>query len=104
MMQIEFGQVVGDVSVSGEMTLNGQVVGTVTVVQGGHLILNGMVSRNVSVDAGGVARINGMVVGDVINNGGAVEIFGRVKGHVHELAGRTLVHSSASIDRAGSSG
>ncbi|MFT4099758.1 MAG: hypothetical protein QM674_01755 [Burkholderiaceae bacterium] len=86
-MRTENGQIKGDLVVSEEVWLNGQVTGSILVVDGGVLNLHGMCAGNLTVNRGGRASIAGMVCGDLIRNGGEAEIRGMVCGTVRSGVG-----------------
>lgn len=70
----------GDAVVEDDVRLTGVHRGTVTVVAGASLVLAGTVS------------------GDVINDGGDVEVYGSIDGRLVYEGGTTYVDSGAAID------
>ncbi|MFT3801032.1 MAG: hypothetical protein QM766_07410 [Burkholderiaceae bacterium] len=86
-MRTESGLINGDLVVSEEVRLTGLVAGSILVVDGGVLNLHGMCAGSLTVNRGGRALVVGMVRGDVIKNGGEVEIKGMVGGAVRSGTG-----------------
>lgn len=43
---------------------------------------------------GGRAVVYGVVTGDLVNDGGDIEVYGNIAGTIHEHAGRSCVHPS----------
>jgi cytoskeletal protein CcmA (bactofilin family) len=94
----DVGQHNGDVTVEGEQTISGQITGTLTVAETGNLILNGQVIEDLVVEAGGRAEINGMVIGNIVNRGGDVTVYGQVEGQIlDEGTTATVIESGAII-------
>lgn len=91
-------KVVGNLQVENEeVHVQGMVAGDVQVWANGVLLLDGMVTGNLLVQPSGTAVIRGTVRGNVTNGGGALEIFGVVNGHLHEVSGNTVVHDGAVV-------
>lgn len=80
-MKIENGKIEGNFTVNSEMTINGMVTGSITVVAGGKLYLRGTCSNNIIVQSGGSAFLYG-TVGNDVHNAGNVEVEGTVNGSV----------------------
>jgi len=71
---------------------------TLIVNDGGVLTLLGVGAQDVTVQPGGVAYIHGMVVGNVLNYGGYLEVYGIVGGYVHtDGGGVTIVDPDAIV-------
>jgi cytoskeletal protein CcmA (bactofilin family) len=97
-MRSEQKQIEGDVVLSDELQLYGQVTGSVTVEDGGVLHVFGMVGKSVTVKAGGTATVHGMVSGDVRNEGGGLHIRGMVLGRVTTIPpGKTVIEPAAIV-------
>lgn len=75
----------GSWTISDVQTFGGMVTGQITVESTGSLNFSGMCCSNVVVR--GTAVISGMVVGDLLLDGGTVELRGMVKGSVYENGG-----------------
>jgi cytoskeletal protein CcmA (bactofilin family) len=60
----------GDLRLSGDLTLTGQVRRTVWVMSGTKFDCHGQVVGDVVVEYGGTAVVRGMVVGKILNAGG----------------------------------
>ncbi len=81
------GTVVDDV-----LILTGVTVDSLVVADGGVLVLLGIGVQDVVVEPGGAAYIYGMVVGNALNYGGYLEVYGFVGGYVHtDVDGDTLI-------------
>ncbi len=77
-------QIEGDLRLTEDLMLNGQVTGSLTVTAGTELILNGQVGEDLIVEKGGIATINGMVCGRLISygeSGGGGMVIGGVEQH-----------------------
>lgn len=85
-MITENGKIEGDHVVTGHLTLNGMVTGTLTVASGGSVRLNGVCGRLV-VQSDASAEVGGMVVADVLNEG-TMHLSGVVNGSVLTKHGR----------------
>ncbi|MDG4755248.1 hypothetical protein O7630_30345 [Micromonospora sp. WMMD718] len=99
-MRTERGKIEVPLQVVDELRLQGMAVKAVTVLEGGDLRLHGMACEGLAVAAGGRAVIYGTVDGDVVNDGGYVEIHGVVNGHLREGAGaKTVIAPGAIVKR-----
>ena len=74
-------QHIGDLIVTGEMVLDGQVTGTTYVRDGGNLIVRGQLADGLIIDEGGEAYIHGQVSRNVINYG-QLTLKGQVVGRI----------------------
>jgi hypothetical protein len=91
------GMYSGPLTLQQNTRLSGMVTGDVTVPRNVDLELSGMVAGSVHVQPGGRARISGVVSNSVMNDGGHVEIYGRV-GNVQDSGGaKTLIDPQASV-------
>lgn len=73
------------------VVLTGMTMDSVVVADGGVLVLLGVGGQDVVVQPGGEAYIYGMVLGNALNYGGYLEVYGIVGGYVHTDDGTTLV-------------
>jgi hypothetical protein len=96
-VETEEGKVDGDFRVQGKFTLQGMIKGSVIVDSGGVFHLRGLVSRDLSLEPGSQADLRGLVIGDVVNRGGRLRVFGRISGALRHEAGETLVHPRAVV-------
>ena len=87
----------GDLRLSGDLTLTGQIRGTVWVMSGTTFDCRGQVVGDVVVEYGGTAVVRGMVVGKILNAGGTVDLFGMVAAVNDSENSRTIVHPGAVI-------
>ena len=87
----------GDLRLSGDLTLTGQIRGTVWVMSGTTFDCRGQVIGDVVVEYGGTAVVRGMVVGKILNAGGTVDLFGMVAAVNDSENSRTIVHPGAVI-------
>ena len=60
----------GPLKFTQDTTMQGMVIGDVTVIAGVELTLQGMVSGNLTIEAGAIASVQGVVKGLIINEGG----------------------------------
>lgn len=96
-MRLVSGVVSDALSVSDEVRIDGMVTGNVSVLAGGVLHVYGMCVKDVLVGAGGSAKLMGLVNGNVINDGGTLEVAGTVHGSVTTLKGQTTVSPQAVV-------
>jgi cytoskeletal protein CcmA (bactofilin family) len=87
----------GDLRLSGDLTLAGQVRGTVWVASGAKFDCRGQVVGDVVVEYGGTAVVRGMVVGKILNAGGTVDLFGMAAAVNDSQNSKTIVHPGAVI-------
>lgn len=80
--------------------LTGMVIGDVNVRSGGLLELRGMVDGSVTVHVGGGVQLRGTVMRNVRNVGGALNIFGVVKGTVLHQSGTTTYYKGTIVNGA----
>jgi len=81
-MTIESGKIEGDFEVDENLKLHGMITGNAFVKNGATLRLHGTVCKDLTIEEGSKAIINGTVCGNVINEGGVVEVYGVVYGNV----------------------
>ncbi len=93
-MREEWGELVGDVTLDADVWLFGTATGNVVVPPGRHLELTGIIRGNVEVKPGGSASIRGIVIGGVANEG-HVELWGIVRGGLHNAEGADSVSHRA---------
>lgn len=96
-MRLIQDKIEGDVTITEDTELTGMVVGAVTITKNFKLIQRGMVVGNVVLRTGASASVHGMVNGDIINDGGLLEVFGMVNGKVNRLGGKTFIDPNAKI-------
>lgn len=77
-MEIIRDKIEGPFIIDRDMRVHGMITVEATVEAGCTLYLHGMVTGNLIVKAGATAIVNGMVNGTVQNEGGQVEIYGKV--------------------------
>lgn len=82
-MSIEHGKIEGDYEVLEDLQLYGMITGNAVVKKRATLELFGRIAKNLTVERGAKVVIKGTVSGDVINQGGTVEIYGIVRGNVN---------------------
>ena len=87
----------GDLRLSGDLTLTGQVRGTVWVASGTKFDCRGQVVGDVVVEYEGTAVVRGMVVGKILNAGGTVDLFGMAAAVDESENSKTVVHPGAVI-------
>lgn len=61
--------------------------------------LNGEINGNVTVHEGNTFIVRGIIKGNLINEGGQVEIYGTVYGSIRRHAGETMVDVSAHVNQ-----
>jgi cytoskeletal protein CcmA (bactofilin family) len=80
-MREENGTIRGDLLLTEDLRLTGQITESCTVPSGLHLDLHGLIGGDLQVDAGGTAEIFGTVGGNLVADG-MVTLFGTVNGVV----------------------
>lgn len=86
-----------DVVVLDRRLVSSMINGNVTIKQGGNFTLDGLVNKNITLEYNSTAKLYGIVKGDVINNGGELQIFGKVHGSVITNKGNTAIDSDAVV-------
>jgi cytoskeletal protein CcmA (bactofilin family) len=100
-MKFERRTIAGDIRLDFDLTLYGTVTGSVTVVEDGFLLLYGTCNQNVILENKSKAYIYGTVVGNALNNGGYLEIYGTINGFVKTSnEGNTKIDPYAVIRQA----
>ncbi|MBN2003182.1 MAG: hypothetical protein JXA21_07470 [Anaerolineae bacterium] len=79
------------VVITEEVVLTGMTMDSLVVADGGVLVLLGVGGQDVVVQPGGEAYIYGMLLGNALNYGGHLEVYGIVGGYVYTGDGATLV-------------
>ncbi len=93
----ETGKVEGNLLVIDDRLLHGMVTGSVTVTVSGYLELHGMVCGDLILEPGGIVALHGMVVGNVYNRGGDLDVYGTIRGSLHDEGGATVVDPDAIV-------
>lgn len=97
-MWVEDGKLDGNVVVRDAFQLNGMVTGTISVAPTGRLWLNGMCCGNLIVEAGAEVELHGTCVGEVLNRGGLLSVYGKVRGGILTSAGgQTRIDENAVV-------
>ena len=96
-MKILNGKYDGDMTIQGEVRLNGMITGSATVSEGALLELTGTVVGNLNIEPGSTVYLHGMVNRDVFNRGGMLTVFGVIQGRLVREAGETEIHSESII-------
>ena len=100
-MIAEHGKLDGNLYLDYELALHGMVTGDVIVDKGGNLYLHGMCCSNLIIKEGGSVFLHGTVTGDVVNQGGYLEVYGIVGGYLQTQNGETIVDEKAKVMRGG---
>ncbi|MCK5280196.1 MAG: hypothetical protein KAK04_16695 [Cyclobacteriaceae bacterium] len=93
-MKIESKKIEGDFVIQENLQFSGMITGNAIVTDGVLLDLHGTVGKDLVVKEGGKAVVKGTVEGDVINQGGAVDIYGNVAGNVN---GQANIYANAIV-------
>jgi len=96
-MRIRNDKIEGDTIINEDTQIDGMIVGNTTVAEGIQLKLNGMIVGKLVVAKNSTIQLYGTVDGDVVNEGGRLEVFGTVNGKVFRKDGDTLVDSKAIV-------
>ncbi len=86
------GTVITDVVV-----LTGTTMDSLVVADGGVLVLLGVGGQDVVVQPGGEAYIYGLILGNALNYGGYLEVYGIVGGYIYPDSGTTLADPESII-------
>jgi cytoskeletal protein CcmA (bactofilin family) len=93
-----YDEIEGDVLLNEDTKLHGMFVGMTTVSSGVTLILHGTVTKDLIVEEDSKVMLHGMVIGDVVNNGGHLEVFGMITGKLIRNRGKSIVDPKAVIE------
>ncbi len=88
-----------DLIVANSRLVSAMINGNVIIKEGGKFTLDGMVNKNVTLEYNAKAKIYGIVKGDVINNGGDLQVFGKVHGSVITNSGETGIDIDAKVGK-----
>lgn len=94
-------EVDGNYTLTGHETINGMIVGSLSVAAGAYCELNGTVTADLVAATGATVAVNGTVGGNLISMGADVVIRGVVRGAVvNRLDGGTVrIHPDAIVGR-----
>ncbi len=88
----------GDVTLSEDAEIRGMVPGKIYVRPNVLLQLFGIVSGGVTVEKGGRAELRGIVLGNAVNQGGVLEVYGTVNGDIITSdSGKTTIDKNAVV-------
>jgi len=87
----------GDTWLEQDVELHGIILGSVIVPAGRLFHVCGAVSGSVHLEARARVFLYGYVGGDVVNNGGCLELYGVVNGRVIRQAGTTRIDRQALV-------
>ncbi|WP_155798746.1 hypothetical protein [Sorangium cellulosum] len=96
MIQIH-GKIEGDKVFLESTQLHGMVTGSVTVASGVELELHGTICRDLHVLHNATVYLHGTVGGNVVNDGGTIDVFGVVRKQLLDNSGTTTIHTDAII-------
>ena len=85
-MNTENGKIEGNINITEDFQLNGVVTASASVINGAYFKLNGVVSKDLTIAAGSSVDVNGVVNGNIINEGGVVNVTGVVRGSLYGAA------------------
>ena len=77
-MEDVHGTIEGPVRIDRDARVHARIVGDAVIAGGREVHLLGPVTGDVTVEPGATVEVHGVVDGAVMNNGGAVTIFGEV--------------------------
>jgi cytoskeletal protein CcmA (bactofilin family) len=80
-----------------ELTEQGIINANVDVLTGATFIVRGRINGNLSIGDQAQVQIHGLVNGSVQNDGGRLEVFGRVEGVVRHQRGETRIADDAEV-------
>ena len=96
-MRLDLGKIRGNLRIAEELPISGQVTGSVVVAAGGKLKLDGKIRGDLTLEPDSYAELRGMVKGNVINQGGTLDVSGMVVGDVRHESGVSVVHRTAVV-------
>ena len=88
----------GNVVIEKDTNLRGMIVGNVEVLDGATLYLRGSLNGRLYIYEGAKVLLYGTNNGDVINDGGILEVFGVINGRLFRERGRTLIDDNALVE------
>lgn len=91
------GRVEGNTIIKHHTRLDGIVVGSTEVSKNKVLALYGEIIGDLTVKKDARVRLYGMVNGNVLNEGGQLEVFGIVGGGITRKGGKTTINSGAIV-------
>ena len=84
--RLRLGQMEGDVFVTEDTRMLGQIDGNATVARGVSLKLRGQIAGDLIIEPGAVVSMIGQITGDVLNQGGTFRQIGRLGGTEKRVA------------------
>ena len=84
--RLRLGQMRGDILVSEDTRVLGQIHGNATVARGVSLKLLGQIHGDLIIEPGAVVSVVGQITGDVLNQGGALHQIGHLGGTEKQVA------------------
>ena len=92
------GRVEGDMAIARNVLFKGRVTGHITVYRGAVLEFKGRCEKNVVLQEGAIVYLHGFVERNVINNGGVLEVYGRIDGYLAtKLGGTSFIDNRARV-------
>lgn len=95
-MRVENSKVNGDLKIDDEVTFNGSVGGSATIMPGGRVILNGKVGEDLILEKDSRVELFGRVSRNVYNRGGELVIHGTIDGAIYK-SGIIIIHPEATL-------
>lgn len=96
MIEIE-GKLERNITIDEDTILKGMIVGDVVVLGSAEFVLRGMMEGNLSIRENTTVYLNGTVNGDVINNGGSLEVYETINGRLFRERGNTFIDGNAVV-------
>ncbi len=98
-MAIIRNQITNDVNMVESSSLQGQIIGCVTLNSGVNLQMHGMIIGKLILEKDSEAFIHGTINGDIENNGGHLYVYGTVNGKIHENSGTVKVMAGSRVGK-----
>ncbi|GEM_PF-868861 len=90
----------GDIFISEDTLLSGIVNGSITVAENTIFNLSGILNGRLFLKEKATVYLSGMVSGDIVNNGGYLEISGTINGNIIRQQGQIIVKPEAIINES----
>jgi len=96
-MKPDTKQTIGQQTISEDLEFHGQIVGNTTVNSGVIFTLHGQIVGDLLLMENSNVILHGMVNGNVINQGGNLDVFGMICGNLSKNGGTTTIHPKALV-------
>jgi len=96
-MKTEHGKLDSNLRLDYALSHHGMITGNIIIEADGELYLHGMCCKDLMIKKGGKAFVYGTVIGNVLNDGGYLEVYGVINGYLRSVDGETEIDEKAIV-------